>query len=203
MLEPMSDGDGPTPAAASLGLTVHLLKVTLMDVTPPVWRLIRVPSAVPLSTLHAVLQAALGWEDRHLHEWRVGGTVYGPPDEETWGEELADEASAVLGEVAGPDDLIRYDYDLGDGWEHLVEVVAVEAYDGGAPPVEVLDGARAVPPEDCGGPSGYEHLVDALADPADPEHEELVEWIGDAWDPEGFDRREVNRRLEPLWRPDV
>ena len=197
----MSDGNGTGGGGAALGLTVHLLKVTLMDVSPPVWRLIRVPSAVPLSTLHGVLQVALGWEDRHMHEWRAGDAVYGPPDEEDWGDELADEASAVLGEVAGPDDVLRYDYDLSDGWEHLVEVVAVQPYDGSVPPVEVLDGARAVPPEDCGGPSGYEHLVDALADPDDPEHDELREAIGDAFDPHWFDRAAVNRRLELLWRP--
>lgn len=193
----MSDGEDP----GSLGLTVHVLKVTLLDVSPPVWRLLRVPSAITLSTLHAVVQLALGWQDVHLHEWRLGDAVYGPPDEEDWGEGLEDEAAAVLGEVVAADDVLRYDYDLGDGWEHLVEVVAVQPYDGTVRPVEVLDGARAAPPEDCGGPPGYEHLVDALADPDDPEHDEMVELFGDAFDPDWFDRPTLNRRLETLWRP--
>ena len=86
-----------------LGLTVHVLRVTLLDVSPLVWRLLRVPSAVRLSVLHAVLQVAMGWEDRHLHQWRVGDDVYASADEEDWGEDLADEATAVLGEIAGVD----------------------------------------------------------------------------------------------------
>lgn len=201
----MSDavGDGVFGDGAVNDLTVHILRVTLLDVSPPVWRLIRVPSAAPLSVLHGVLQVALGWGGRHLHEWRVGDVSYGPPDEESWGETLADEAAVTLAQVAPADSSFRYDYDLGDGWEHLVEVVSVEGYDGQVRPVEVLDGARAVPPEDCGGPAGYEHLLDALDDPDDPEHDEMVEVFGDALDPERFDRREVNHLLEALWRPDL
>lgn len=200
----MSDGNAVSDGGAGpgLGLTVHELKVTLLDVTPPVWRRLRVPSAVTLSVLHGILQAAFGWEERHLHEWRVGDRTYGLPDEDSWGEELHNEGEAVLGEVAGADEVLHYDYDFGDGWEHLVEVVSVQPYDPSQPPVVVLDGARSAPPEDSGGPSGYEHLLDALADEADAEHEEVVARLGDSFDPEEFDRAAVNRRLEGLWRPE-
>jgi hypothetical protein len=182
---------------------VHLLRVTLLDVTPPVWRLVRVPSALTLSGLHAVVQIVMGWEDIHLHEWRAEDRSFGPPDEEDWGEEMEDESTAVLAEVAPADSVLHYDYDFGDGWEHLIEVVAIEPYDATVPPVAVLDGARAAPPEDCGGPRGYEHLVDALADPDDPEHDDVVAAFGDAFDPDEFDRAAINRRLEPLWRPSI
>jgi hypothetical protein len=199
----VSDDNGVNPSPGderTLTLTVHELRVTLLDVSPPVWRLVRVPSALPLSTVHAVVQIALGWEDRHLHEWRVGDVTYGLSDEDSWGEELADESTAILGEVAPADSAFRYDYDFGDGWEHLVEVIAVKPYDADVPPVACLAGARACPPEDCGGPSGYEHLIDALRDPDDAEHEEMVELVGDAWDPDEFDAGQINRLLEHLWR---
>lgn len=174
-----------------IALTVHRLRVTLLDVSPPVWRILRVPSATPLSLLHTMVQVAMGWEDRHMHEWRVGDDFVGPDE---------GEGSVILGEIAGPDDTLRYYYDLSEGWEHLVEVVAVEPYDGTVPPVAVLAGARAAPPEDCGGPAGYEHLLDALRDPDDAEHDEVFELIGDSFDPEFFDPGVVNRRLEALWR---
>jgi len=199
----MSDDNGAyaaQPDERVLSLTVHELRVTLLDVSPPIWRLIRVPSALPLSTVHAVVQIAFGWEDRHLHEWRAGDVTYGLSDEDSWGEDLADESTAILGEVAPLDSILRYDYDFGDGWEHVVEVMAVKPYDANVPPVAVLAGARAAPPEDSGGPPGYEHLVDALRDPDDVEHEEMVELFGDAWDPEHFDADQVNRQLEHLWR---
>lgn len=185
---------------ATLRLTIHVLRVTLLDVTPPVWRLVRVPSTITLAALHAVLQVAMGWENRHLHQWRVGDDMYGSADEEDWGDDLADEASAVLQDVAAVDSVLLYDYDLGDGWEHLLEVVAVEPYDGSVPPVALLDGARAAPLEDSGGPHGYEHLLDALGDPADEEHEELLAWVGDGFDPEQFDAVRVNRELQVFWR---
>lgn len=192
----MSTTDG-----AGLQLTVHELQVTLLDVSPPVWRRLRVPSAVTLSALHSILQVAFGWQDAHLHEWRVGGRTYGLADEESWGEDLADESSAVLGELAPADSVLHYDYDFGDGWEHLVEVLAVEPYDPTRPPVLLLAGARAAPPEDSGGPLGYEHLLDALADEDDPEHDEMMEWVGDGFDPDELDVQAVNRRLEGMWRP--
>jgi hypothetical protein len=175
----------------TVSLTVHNLRVTLLDVQPPVWRLMRVPSAVPLSALHSIVQVAMGWQDYHLHEWQVGDDYY---DDESGEDEV------ILGEVAPADSSFRYTYDLGDGWEHLVEVVSIDPYDGSVPPVAVLDGARAVPPEDSGGPHGYEGLLAALANPDDLDHEDAVAVYGDSLDPESFDRDQINRRLESFWR---
>ncbi|MGI8492500.1 MAG: plasmid pRiA4b ORF-3 family protein [Acidimicrobiales bacterium] len=183
------------------GLTLHRLRVTLLDVTPPVWRELWVPSAVALSVLHRVLQVALGWEDRHLHEWDIDGVSYGPPDEEDWGDELDDESRALLADVAPVDSAFLYLYDFGDGWEHLVEVQGIEPYDATVVPLACVAGERACPPEDCGGPSGYEHLLDALGDPDDPEHDAVVEWAGEGFDPAEFDRQSVNARLVALWQP--
>lgn len=185
---------------AQTALTVHELTVTLLDVNPPVWRRLRVPSPATLSVLHAVVQVAMGWEDIHLHEWRVDGRSYGPPEEESWGDELGDESVATLADVAPADSAFSYFYDLGDGWEHLVEVEAVRPYDASVPPVACTAGDRACPPEDSGGPEGYEHLVDALSDPDDADHVEVLAWLGDRFDPEDLDLTVVNQRLEALWR---
>ena len=59
----------------------------------------------------------------------------------------------------------------------------------------VVTGKRACPPEDCGGPGGYGFLLEALANPEDPEHAERVEWVGKGFDPEAFDADAINRRL--------
>lgn len=174
--------------------------MTLLDVSPPVWRVVRVPSALPLSVLHAVVQMAMGWEDRHLHEWEVGETAYGPIDSDS-DDDLVDESTVVLADVAPADSSLRYVYDMGDWWEHLVEVESVSPYDGTVPPLAVVDGARACPPEDCGGPAGYADVLAALANPDDLDHEDVVATYGDFLDPDVFDRDLVNRRLERLWRP--
>lgn len=186
--------------AAGPGPKTHQLRVSLLDVSPPVWRRLRVPSELPLSVLHAILQAAFDWSGSHLWEWRIGERVYVPSDEPSWGEELADESLAVLGEVAPAGSAFVYAYDFADGWEHLVEVEHVADFDGRLPPVAVLDGSGATPPEGCGGPAGYEHLLDALADPADTEHAGALELLGEGYDSRAVDLAQLNRRLEMFWR---
>lgn len=61
-----------------------------------------------------------------------------------------------------------------------------------------LAGKRACPPEDCGGIWGYMQLLEALADPQHPEHEEMLEWVGGSIDPEAFDLHDINQRLRSL-----
>jgi hypothetical protein len=53
-------------------------------------------------------------------------------------------------------------------------------------------GRRAGPPDDCGGPWGYGALLEAIADPAHAEHSNMLEWVGDDFDPEQFDVELVN-----------
>ena len=63
-----------------------------------------------------------------------------------------------------------------------------------------IGGARACPPEDCGGVPGYARLVAALADPDDAEHDELITWVGGNFDPEGFDSNRTNQALRAVLR---
>jgi hypothetical protein len=94
---------------------------------------------------------------------------------------------------------LLYTYDFGDSWE--VDL-AIERVSERAEPIEprVLAGEYASPPEDCGGPPGYEDLVDAFAHPT-PDNAERREWAGD-FDPERFDLRAIDSavRLAAGWR---
>jgi hypothetical protein len=56
----------------------------------------------------------------------------------------------------------------------------------------LVDGARACPPEDCGGFPGYHELVEVLADPTHVEYAERIEWLGGEWDPDAFDLAATN-----------
>ena len=64
-----------------------------------------------------------------------------------------------------------------------------------------LEGARACPPEDCGGPGGYEEFLAAIRDPKHERHAELLEWIGHPFNPEGFDLKLLNSELRD-WKKD-
>jgi hypothetical protein len=96
-------------------------------------------------------------------------------------------------------DKIRYTYDFGDDWVHDIMVEKVLDRDPSAAYPRCTGGKRAAPPDDCGGIWGYAELLEVLADPAHPEHEEQLQWLGLAdasqFTPDTFDMEAVNRLL--------
>ena len=93
---------------------------------------------------------------------------------------------------------MEYQYDMGDFWEH--SIVVEEVSEGADGKCRCLAGARSGPPEDCGGALRYPEILEALADPDHPEHEELSEWLGDGFDPEAFSLTVINRAFAKLKR---
>jgi len=159
---------------------IYVLKITLADVSPPVWRRVAVPAAYTLDRVHRVIQLAMGWQDCHLHSFVVGGTQYGQPDPDGL-LDLRDELDYRLDAVVAKDDRFVYTYDFGDWWEHhvVVESVLLAEPDGRYP--ACLAGEGACPPEDVGGVYGFERFLAAYLDPAHPRHREMVDWIGRPW----------------------
>ncbi|MGC8628238.1 MAG: plasmid pRiA4b ORF-3 family protein [Acidimicrobiales bacterium] len=182
--------------------SVHELRVVLDEVEPEVWRGLAVSSALSLAGLHRVVQAAMGWEDYHLHEFTLGAERYGADDGEDWDGPPKDERLYRLAELAVPGQTFSYIYDFGDGWEHTVHVLAVRPRLPGEDLPRCTGGERACPPEDVGGTGGYERFLAAISDPTDGEHDHLLEWAGGSFDPGHFDVAEANRRLRDLrWVP--
>jgi len=184
---------------ASRPKTVYQLKVTLKYIRPPIWRRVLVPSDISLGELHTVVQRAMGWSDYHLHEFRVGGVEYGPPDmkpDPFFGRGPRNEDGATLSRVArSAKSKITYTYDFGDSWEHEILVEKVLPAEENVRYPVCIAGKRRCPPEDCGGAYGYPEFLEALQDPNHPEHETYSEWVGGSFDPEEFDLEAVNKRL--------
>jgi len=181
------------------------IKVTLDGLRPPIWRRLVVAGDATLAELHIVVQVAMGWEDCHLHCFRIDGVRYGPDEDDGgFGLDEVDESSLSVAEAFATSDRGTYDYDFGDSWEHrlFVEKTDVPVALGGV--ATCTGGKRACPPEDCGGIWGYANLLDALGDPRHEDHEELLEWLGEDFDPEEFDPLAVNTVLEriPLNAPE-
>jgi hypothetical protein len=185
----------PSPRALAAG-NVFQLKVTLLDTKPPIWRRVLVDGGSTLDHLHEVTQAAFGWWNYHLHEFEVGRTHYGVPDpDEDWGEPPRDERRTRLDAIAAEGSSFRYTYDFGDGWDHRIVVEKVLPADSVPTVPACMDGRRACPPEDCGGTWGYRELLEILADPTHPEHDERREWLGRPFDPDAFDPSEFEDNL--------
>ena len=177
----------------------YRLKVTLQDVRPPIWRRFAVRDDITLLKLHELLQPIMGWTDSHLHEFIAAGTHLSRPEFDL-PSPRGDESRVLLRDVLKkPNYRLVYNYDFGDGWEHAVVLEEVLAHEPRARYPVILDGKRSCPPDDCGGPPGYMHLLEALASPGHPEHEELREWAGEAFDPERFDLRALNRAFHGEW----
>ena len=160
------------------------LKVTLNEVKPAVQRRVEVPLAIRLDRLHLVLQAAIGWTNSHLYEIRARDVGWGLPDPD-FGEGPLDAKKARLIDVLEDTGTktVKYLYDFGDGWEHTVKVERItDAVPGLAYPV-LIDATGRCPPEDVGGPWGYDAFLEALADPAHENHAEMKDWIGETFDP--------------------
>lgn len=173
-------------------------KITLLDVQPTIWRRIQVCDGT-LGQLHEHIQAAMGWENYHMHQFLIDGERYGPCSADDFGFdlEMTDEDNVVLSRLlpkSGQRTRWIYEYDFGDGWRH-------ELLFEGHPPVDkqtnyplCLEGERACPPEDVGGPWGYPEYLAALANPKHEQHKELLEWRG-PFDPDHFDPKQATRAM--------
>jgi hypothetical protein len=173
--------------------SVLSLKVTLRNTKPPIWRRILMPGTMTLADLHRAIQIAMGWDNSHLHDFDTGDERYGDP---TTTDDITDENRVTLNTlVKAGVTRFSYTYDFGDNWEHAILVEkSPPASDAKACPACVA-GKRNGPPEDCGGTWGYADLLEILANPAHPDHEERIEWLGDEFDPEMFSVAETDAAL--------
>jgi len=86
----------------------------------------------------------------------------------------------------------EYLYDFGDDWQHEVELEGILEHVPKKKYPVCVAGARACPPEDCGGVPGYWDFLRIIGDPADEEHENMKEWLGRPYKPNAFDTAKVH-----------
>ena len=174
---------------------VYQFKIELEGITPTIWRSIQVPENYSFWDLHVAIQDAMGWLDYHLHAFRLHREhvptpieigipneyeVVGDPETHpSWEVPITD----LFYEVGNSAD---YEYDFGDDWRHKIILEGILLREKGQKYPRCIAGARACPPEDCGGIHGYNQVLEVLADPSDEEHESMLEWLGGKYDPREF-----------------
>lgn len=177
------------------------LEITLDDIEPRIWRRIQIPYPCTFWDLHVAIQDAMGWKDMHLHEFVVGSARRNPkvsiglpdPDLPPHSPDVLPDWEVTIHTYLTPESPeATYIYDFGDEWRHTVRLEHVASADPGLTYPRCIAGERACPPEDVGGPPGYERLLEALHDPnPDPGARELLDWLGEGFDPERFDPQSV------------
>ena len=144
--------------------------------------------------MHKILQTAMGWTSSHLYLFTVDGKKYSEPNPD-W--EVLDSDKLTLEKIfAGGKTSFQYEYDMGDGWIH--EITLKRQIESEETKPKCIGGARACPPEDCGGVPGYYQLLEAISDPKNEEHDSMLEWVGKGYDPEAFDAAAVDKALKRL-----
>ncbi len=189
-------------------LEAYQLHVWLREISPMIWRRLLVRSDSSIADLHYSLQIVFGWSDSHLHRFVIHGKDYG---------------LAYLGGISFTDNpaqvrlsdfrfrqnaRFRYEYDFGDLWQHEIRLERTVPLNPTKTYPVCVGGARAAPPEDCGGPWAFmtlrQHyspwfIADRLltlleGNPQDIDAEEIYSfqlWLN----LEYLDRRAINRRL--------
>jgi hypothetical protein len=180
---------------------VYQLKITLRDITPPIWRRILVPGAMRLDHLHRAIQIAMGWSNCHLYEFAVGRLSWGLPEADLFGDSGTQRASKATVEHVLPAEKssMVYVYDFGDDWRHGVTAEKILPASAALELPVCVAGKRACPPEDVGGPFGYADFLEKIQDPEHEEHDDMREWAGADFDPEKFELAAVNANLRDLF----
>ena len=191
--------------AVALG-SIFQFRIRLENIEPTIWRRIQVQDCT-LDELHEHIQGSMGWENYHLHQFTINGVEFGPVDPHAmpFGPEFEDETAVLLSDVLPRTDSpvsFGYSYDFGDGWQHEVifegnpQTAKKQKY-----PI-CLEGERACPPEDVGGPWGFAEYLEALADPTNEQHADMLEWRGPFQAAE-FSAEASTRRMQQLVRSGV
>jgi hypothetical protein len=147
----------------------------------------------------------MDWQDYHLHEFIVKDPLtrkpiyFGIPEEESdfelekttlpgWKHKISKYLS-----LANP--IFEYVYDFGDNWRHKVELEDILPAEKNVTYPRCLKGKRNGPPEDCGGPWGYQDLLEVLSDPEHAEYKDSKTWVESMkegpFDSEHFEHSEV------------
>lgn len=164
-------------------------------------RRVIVPANFKLKHLHRLMQSVFNWEDYHLHDF----TIINPDDHNIIyrlvpnEDDLEYDGNAVLIADRTLDEFFPkynhmvYTYDMGDNWEHDIQLIQViEDHHEESP--YLLEAKGQTPPEDVGGIPGFQRFHEIMQNPHDPEYDEVKAWAR-YWSLELFD---FEKRPKPI-----
>jgi hypothetical protein len=173
------------------------LRVEIDDVTPRVVRIVDVPADIRLDDLHFVLQIAIGWQNGHPFEFRIGDTAWGQADRDAGIERIPAE-QCTLADIVVVGDTFKYDYVLGEDWEHMVTLLSHGPAQPDVRYPNLVSAEGRCPPADIGGPVGYETYLRSIADPNSVDHDEMLDFDAPDFDPNKVDAAALRQNLADL-----
>ena len=184
------------------------LKVKLQSAHLPIWRTVKIDSSLSFLDFHHVLQAAIGWQNEHLFQFEImqgtketQETIRISDPEFLEDDSILDAKTVKLSSfLTAKGKVLEYIYDFGDYWQHRIELTDIEPQAEEKVMAQCVAGKSACPPEDCGGVYGYQDLVEAIADPKNKEHADLLDWLGlekaSDFDAKAFNVADANKAVQ-------
>jgi Plasmid pRiA4b ORF-3-like protein len=184
-----------------MAMNIFQIQVVLLGFKPKIWRRILIPSDLLLSDFHKIIQTTMGWTNSHLHHFIKNGIYYSVkfPDDDFWDNKINvdyKKKKVCISDILNIEKAkITYEYDFGDGWIHDIILEKILLFDENVKYPTCLAGKMSCPPEDCGGVWGYSDMLEILKQPDTEEYDSYIEWLGGEFDPEYFNKEEVNELL--------
>ena len=183
-----------------------VLKIRLDLENYDIWRRVVVPLNIDFYELHKTIRTAFDWGYYHLHDFVIydksNPFVRILSDDEEFevypsDEKVCLERKTKISEYLPKYKNIKYTYDFGDNWEHIIEIENV-LFDFDKNHPVCLEGKGDRPPEDIGGEGGYEKFMEIMSNPKHKEYEDMKKWYESQYY-KGFNVDLVNRQLKHLY----
>lgn len=207
---------------ATQSKALYQFKIHIRGISPMIWRRFLVSSDTSIAELHYIVQLIMGWQDIHLNCFKIYGKDYGvyhsgglPFDDDPMSIRLQDLQLRI-------NIKFTYEYDFSEDWQHVIRLEKILPEETAMKCPVCLAGKRACPPEDIGGPKLYDQFLANLLSnqlkvwarlgailsnqqKLKSRINESVELRGSWWsdllfDPEYFNKREVNECLTQLYQ---
>ena len=181
----------------------YIIKVTIKNTHPPVWRRLQIPAGITFHELNAIIQLAFNWSGYHLYSFEIGNLLIEIPDDiyDDFDYKVINSKRTKVDKYFDEIEKLEYTYDFGDNWIHNIQIEKVlESEEKLENPV-CLKAKMASLPEDCGGPWGYEDLLDVINNPKDERYKDMKDWLEQGYSVRYDDRtyvdlNRINRELE-------
>ncbi len=134
---------------------VYQFHILLLKISPAIWRRVLVPSDQNLADFHDTIQIIMGWDDTHLHRFRIHGKEHGitKPGGLSFS---SDPRQVQLRSLhLRVKERFLYEYDFYASWQHQIRLEKVLPFDPTKTYPVCIGGARKAPPDWCDGPFAY------------------------------------------------
>ena len=181
----------------------YIIKVTIKNTHPPVWRRLQIPAGITFHELNAIIQVAFNWSGYHLYSFEIGNLLIEIPDDifDDFDYKVINSKRTKVDKYFDEIEKLEYTYDFGDNWIHNIQIENVAESEEKLKNPVCLKAKMASLPEDCGGPWGYEDLLDVINNPKDERYQDMKDWIEQGYsvwydDRTYVDLNRINRELE-------